>query len=69
MQLCTEIITLMKYVAAYLYTYSVFNFGTFYTRMVTLVKNIYISYTLYINTCSIMWCYSEHSAQINELVL
>ena len=27
--------------------------------------NIYLSYTLYINTYSTMWCYSEHSAPIN----
>jgi len=37
--------------------------------MVTVVTNIYLSYTLYIMKCSITWCYSEQSAQINLLVL
>jgi hypothetical protein len=48
LQVSTEIITLMKYVTAYLYTYGIFNIGTFYIRMVTVVTNIYLSYTLYI---------------------
>jgi hypothetical protein len=37
----TEIVTLKKWVAAYLYTESTFNFGTFYVRMVSIVTNIY----------------------------
>ena len=37
--------------------------------MVTLVTNIYLSCTLYINMCSLMWCYSEHSVQRNLLVV
>jgi len=32
----------------YLQTYSIFNIGTFYIRMVAVVANIYLSYTLYI---------------------
>ena len=67
LQISTEI-ALMKWVTTDLYTYNIINFGTVYFRMVTLVTNIYLSYTLYINICSIMWCYSEHSAQINLLV-
>ena len=32
----------------YLQTYSIFNIGAFYIRMVAVVANIYLSYTLYI---------------------
>ena len=42
---------------------------SFYIRMVTVVMNICISSTLYINICPIMWCYSKHSGQLNKLVL
>jgi hypothetical protein len=44
----TEIITLMKQAATYLYTYNIFNICTFDIRMVTVVTNIYLSYSLYI---------------------
>ena len=40
----------------YLLTYSIFNIGTFYIRMVTVVTNIYLSYILYITNVPIMWC-------------
>ena len=36
--------------------------------MTTPVTNIYVSYILYINVCSIMWCYSEHSAQLTLIL-
>jgi len=35
-------------ISYYLYTYSIFNIGTFDNRMVTVVTNIYLSYTIYI---------------------
>ena len=44
----TEITTLIKYVPTCLYTYNIFNTGTFYIRMVTAVTNIYLSYTLHV---------------------
>jgi hypothetical protein len=53
----------------YLYTYIIFSSDTHFFRMVTLVTNICLLYTLYINRCFIMWCCSEHSAQISLLVL
>jgi hypothetical protein len=48
MQVRTEIITPMKKVTACLIHSVSFNIGTFYIRMVTVVTNIYLLYTLYI---------------------
>jgi hypothetical protein len=38
----------MKQVTSYLYAYKIFNIGTVYIRMATVVANIYLSYTLYL---------------------
>jgi hypothetical protein len=48
LRVSTEGVTLMKQVTGYLYTYNIFNIGKFYIIMVTVVTNIYLSYTLYI---------------------
>ena len=38
----------MKCVNTYLYTFSSFNIGTLYIRMLTVITNIYLSHTSYI---------------------
>jgi hypothetical protein len=64
----TEIITPMKWVTAYLHTYSIFNIGTFYIRTVTVVTNICLSHTLYITHVSLCGA-TVNTAQIKLLVL